>query len=277
MMPGHLKIVMIASLMLVPWGLSAQETGEADSAMMGNDSSMHEMAMEMNAAEKFEAEGDVYRDEFESEMALQSYQKANKEDSLNTTYIWKIVREYTDLGVFAESKDETETFYADAEKWARSCVSMAPDDADCHLFLAVAVGRVALFSGGKKKVNLSKEVKAEATMAIELNPNLDGSFHVLGRWNREVANLSWFLRAAAKIIYGGLPSASNEDAIINFEKAIDLRPDRMLHYFELGITYKDLGDKTKAREAFEKCLSMDVRERQDAGRQEDSKEFLKKL
>lgn len=277
MMPGHLKIVMIASLMLVPWGLSAQETREAGSAMMGDDSSMHEMPMEMNAAEKFETEGDAYRDEFESEMALQSYLKANNEDSLNTTYIWKIVREYTDLGVFAESKDETEAFYADAEKWARSCVSMAPDDADCHLFLAVAMGRVALFSGKKKMIRLSKEVRKESTKAIELNPNLDGSYHVLARWNRKVANLSWFSRTFVKIVYGGFPPASNEDAVMNFEKAIDLRPDRMLHYFELGITYKELGEKAKAREAFEKCLSMDVRERQDAGRQEDSKEFLKKL
>ena len=276
-MPEHQKLVIMAGLMLVPGGLNAQEMGKADPTMMESDSSVHEMPMEMSAAEKFEAEGDEYRDAFNSEMALQSYLNANKEDSANVTYVWKIVREYTDLGVFAESKDETKAFYADAEKWARDCVSMFPDNADCHLFLAVAVGRVALFSGGKKKVNLSKEVKEEAIKAIELNPNIDGSYHVLARWNREVANLSWFLRAAAKIIYGGLPPASNEDAVMNFEKAIDLRPDRMLHYFELGITYKDLGNKAKAREAFEKCLLMDVIERQDTRRQEDLKKFLKKL
>ena len=276
-MPGHLKSLMIVSMLLVPLGLYAQDMGGEDSLMMDNDTTMHEMHMEMSAAEKFESEGDAYRDSFNTEMALQSYLNANKEDSSNVTYIWKIVREYTDMGFFADSKDETKAHYADAEKWARDCVSIYPDNADCHLFLSVAVGRVALFSGGKKKVNLSKEVKEEATKAIELNPNLDGSYHVLGRWNREVANLSWFLRAAAKIIYGGLPSASNEDAVMNFDKAIDLRPDRMLHYFELGVTYKKLGEKAKAKEAFEKCLSMEVVERQDAGRQEDSKEFLKKL
>jgi len=276
-MLGHLKIAMIVMLMLMPFGLYAQETGEEDSPMMENDSATHEMPMEMSEAEKFESEGDVYRDAFNTEMALQSYLNANKEDTSNVTYVWKIVREYTDMGFFADSKDETKAHYANAEKWARGCVSMFPENAHCHLYLSVAVGRVALFSGGKKKVNLSKEVKEEALKSIELNPNLDGSYHVLGRWNREVANLSWFLRAAAKIIYGGLPSASNEDAIINFDKAIDLRPDRMLHYYELGITYKELGEKAKAKEAFEKCLSMDVTERQDTGRQENSEKFLKKL
>lgn len=276
-MLGHLKSVMIVGILSVPLCLSAQDMGGEDSPMMDNDTTTHGMSKEMSAAEKFESEGDVYRDAFNSKMALESYLNANREDSSNATYIWKIVREYTDLGFFADSDDDTKAHYADAEKWARDCVSMFPDNADCHLFLSVAMGRVALFSGGKKKVNLSKEVKEEAVKAIELNPNLDGSYHVLGRWNREVANLSWFLRAAAKIIYGGLPSASNEDAIKNFDIAIDLRPDRMLHYFELGVTYKELGEKAKAKEAFEKCLSMEVAERQDAGRQEDSREFLKKL
>jgi len=51
-MPEHLKIVMIVSLMLVPWGLSAQEMGEADSTMMENDSSMHEMALPRNLKQK---------------------------------------------------------------------------------------------------------------------------------------------------------------------------------------------------------------------------------
>jgi len=276
-MLGHLKLLIIVSILLIPLGVFAQEMGEADSSMMEKDSAMHEMPMEMSAAEKFEAEGDAYRNAFNTEMALQSYLNANKEDTSNTTYVWKIVREYTDMGVFAESKDETKVNYAEAEKWARDCVSMAPDNADCHLFLAVAVGKVALISGKKKMVRLSREVKEESTKAIELNPNLDGSYHVLARWNRKVANLSWFSRTFAKIIYGGLPSASNEDAVMNFEKAIDLRPDRMLHYFELGITYKELGEKAKAKEAFEKCLSMEVKERQDAGRQEDSRKFLKKL
>jgi len=268
---------MIVGMLLVPLGLSAQDMGGEDSPMMDTDTTMHGMPMGTGAAEKSESEGDAHRDAFDSKMALESYLKANEEDPSNANYIWKIVREYTDLGFFADNDDETKAYYADAEKWARDCVSMFPDNADCHLFLSVAMGRVALFSGGKKKVNLSKEVKEEAIKAIELNPNLDGSYHVLGRWNREVANLSWFLRAAAKIIYGGLPSASNEDAIKNLDIAIDLRPDRMLHYFELDVTYKELGEKVKAKEAFEKCLSMVVTERQDVGRLEDSREFLKKL
>lgn len=276
-MPGHLKSVMIVGMLLVPLGLSAQDMGGEDSPMMDTDTTMHGMQMGTSAAEEFETEGDAHRDAFDSKMALESYLNANKEDPSNAIYIWKIVREYTDLGFFADSDDETEAHYADAEKWARSCVSMAPDDADCHLFLAVAVGRVALFSGKKKMIRLSKEVRAESLTAIELNPNLDGSYHVLGRWNRKVAGLSWFSRTFVKVIYGAFPPASNENAVENFDIAIDLRPDRMLHYFELGVTYKELGEKAKAKEAFEKCLSMEVAERQDVGRQEDSREFLKKL
>ena len=77
-MPEHQKLVIMAGLMLVPGGLNAQEMGKADPTMMESDSSVHEMPMEMSAAEKFEAEGDEYRDAFNSEMALQSYLNASR-------------------------------------------------------------------------------------------------------------------------------------------------------------------------------------------------------
>ncbi len=182
------------------------------------------------------SEGDSLRAAFDTDGALKAYLNANEEEPDNTTYIWKIVREYTDKGVFAEGKDEMKADYGEAETWARKCVAMAPEDAYCNLYLAVAVGKVALTENTKTKVRLSKEVKEESSKSIELNPNLDGAYHVLARWNREVVALPWYSKAVLKIIYGGLPPATNEEAVKNFNMAIELRPDRMFRYFELGVT-----------------------------------------
>ena len=276
-MLGLIKFVLIIGVLIIPLAAIAQEAEDTESSMTESDSSMQEMAMEMTAGSMYETEGDSLRAAFDTDGALKAFLKANEEDPDNTTYIWKIVREYADKGVFADGDDEIKANYKEAEEWARKCVAMAPEDGYCHLYLAIAVGRVALFEGGKTKVNLSKEVKEEATRSIELNPNLDGAYHVLARWNREVIALPWYLKAAVKIIYGGLPPASNEDAVKNFKMAMDLRPDRMLHYFELGITYKYMDDKENARINFEKTISMDIIERKDESRQEEAKEFLSKL
>jgi len=45
-----------------------------------------------------------------------------------------------------------------------------PNGWDGHFKLSVALGRLALFRGGKEKINLSKEIKAEADTAVALNP-----------------------------------------------------------------------------------------------------------
>ncbi len=276
-MLGLKNLVVIVGMLLIPMTVIAQDMGESDSSMVESDSSMHETAMEMTAGSMSESEGDSLRAAFDTDGALKAYLKANEEDPDNTTYIWKIVREYADKGVFADEDDEIKAAYSEAETWARKCVAMAPEDSHCHLYLAIAVGRVALFEGGNTKIKLSKEVRSEAIKSIDLNPNLDGAYHVLARWNREVVALPWYKKAVVKIVYGGLPKASNEEAVKNFKTAIELRPDRMLHYFELGVTYKYMGDKENARMNFEKTLSMDLVERKDEGRQEEATEFLSKL
>ena len=276
-MLGLTKFVVIIGMLLIPMTVIAQDMGESDSSMAESDSSMHEMAMEMTAGSTSETEGDSLRAAFDTDGALKAYLKANEEDPDNTTYIWKIVREYADKGIFADGDDEMEAAYSEAETWARKCVAMAPEDGHCHLYLSIAVGRIAESKSGKTKVRLSREVNEEAAKSIELNPNLDGAYHVLGRWNREVVALPWYLKAAIKMFLGGLPKASNEEAVKNFKTAIELRPDRILHYFELGVTYKYMGDKENARMNFEKTLSMDLVERKDEGRQEEATEFLSKL
>lgn len=276
-MLGLKNFVVIIGMLLIPMAAIAQDMEAADSSMTESDSSMQEMAMEMTAGSMSETEGDSLRAAFDTDGALKAYLKANEEDPANTIYIWKIVREYADKGIFADGDDEMEAAYSEAETWARKCVAMAPEDGYCHLYLSIAVGRIAESKSGKTKVKLSREVNEEATKSIELNPNLDGGYHVLARWNREVVALPWYLKAAVKMFLGGLPPATNEVAVKNFNMAIELRPDRMLHYFELGITYKYMGDKEKARMNFEKTLSMDIVERKDEGRQEEAKEFLSKL
>lgn len=276
-MLGQTKFAVIIGTLLIPMAAIAQDLDKADSSMMEGDSAMKDTAMEMSAASMYETEGDSLRAAFNTDAALQAYLNANKEEPENTTYVWKIVREYVDKGVFADGDDEKEANYGEAETWARKCVAMAPEDGYCHLYLAVVVGKVALFEGGNTKIKLSKEVRSEAIKSIELNPNLDGAYHVLARWNREVAVLPWYKKAVVKLVYGGLPKASNEDAVKNFKMAIELRPDRMLHYFELGATYKKMGEKENAKMNLEKTLSMELVEREDEGRQEKAKKLLSKL
>lgn len=269
-MLGMIKFIVIIGMLLIPMAAIAQDMGESDS-------SMQDEAMEMTTGLMHETEGDSLRAAFDTDGALEAFLKANEADPDNTTYIWKIVREYADKGIFAADDDEMDAAYLEAETWARKCVAMAPEDGNCHLYLSIAAGRIAESKSGKTKVKLSREVYEEASRSIELNPNLDGAYHVLGRWNREVVALPWYLKAAVKMFLGGLPDASNEEAVKNFKMAIELRPDRILHYFELGVTYDYMDDEENARINYEKTLSMVLAERKDESRQKEAKDLLSDL
>jgi tetratricopeptide (TPR) repeat protein len=111
-------------------------------------------------------------------------------------------------------------------------------------------------SGNKQRIELSKELKAEAEKTLAINPRHSGAMHILGRWNYEVAGLSWFARAAAKIIYGGVPPGSYEQAKEWFERAIAIEPGMPLHHLWLGETLIKLHDYTGAREQLETCMHL---------------------
>jgi tetratricopeptide (TPR) repeat protein len=224
--------------------------------------------------------GDEAYNAYDNSMALKYFQAAVDEDTANCEALWKLARALVDVGEVSE-KDIMESYYVKAEGDARKAIAVCPDNADAHLELAVAVGRVALMSGPKKKVNLSKEVKTEAEKALELNPNHDIAHHVLARWHREVTHLSGIEKVVVKVVYGGLPHASDEQAVEHFQKAIEINPDYINHHLELGITYQMMDKWQEAKAEFEKIAQLPQKDSQDPDHKSEAarrlKEVLKKI
>ncbi|MCH7927415.1 MAG: hypothetical protein IID03_05440 [Candidatus Dadabacteria bacterium] len=77
-----------------------------------------------------------------------------------------------------------------------------------------------------------------------------------GVYYREVANLNWFLKKFAKAFFGGLPDGTNEDSLNMLLKAEELLPENVYVQFELGKTYKEIGNKEKMKEHFDKALKL---------------------
>ncbi len=221
-------------------------------------------------------QGDDAFDAFDNERAMVSYLKAYEADNSNCEALWKITRAYVDLGEELEG-DEQKEHYKKADEYADLAITTCPDDADAHLFKSVALGRVALVSGKKEQVQLSATVKEEAMKALELDPNKDVAHHVLARWHRKVANLGRIQRGFAKVLYGGLPDASNEKAIEHFKKAIELNPSFLNHYLELGLTYEETEEWQKAKEQYDKVLELPATSSDDEEHKKAARERLEKI
>ena len=66
-------------------------------------------------------------------------------------------------------------------------------------------------------------------VALKLSPEDDVALHVLGRWEYEMACVGFAVRMVVKMAYGGLEVGSLDGAHQCLARAIELRPERLVH------------------------------------------------
>jgi len=223
------------------------------------------------------AQGDLNEKQGKPLAALKFFLAAEKLSPTNCEILCRITKQYCDLMYSAKSKDEEKMLARKALACAQRAVKADPKSAKAHLCVAVCCTKNFPFSDNQTKINFSKSLKAEAEAAIALDPTQDVSYYMLGRWHYEVANMNFIMRGLIKIAYGGLPKASNEDAIKNFKKAIELAPQRIIHHFELSKVYLTTGQKKLALNELIKCRDLKPIDRDDAAAQKDALKQLREI
>jgi tetratricopeptide (TPR) repeat protein len=194
----------------------------------------------------------------DSQKALTLFLQADKARPEDAFILQKIARQYSDSIVdlpasdLAEKKRRAEL----ALSYAERAVALNPKSAENVLSLAVCHGTLAIYSDSRAKIRYSRLVKEEAERALALDPDYDWAHHVLGRWHYEVATLGTTTRFFVGIIYGGLPDASVDQAIVHLERAVALAPQTSPHHLELGFAYAAAGRTVEARAAFNRGLAL---------------------
>ncbi len=190
----------------------------------------------------------------------------------------RLARVESEMGEDAKGEPQRQ-LVATAVEHARAAVKTAPDSAQGHVWLAVALGRQALKEGPKTRLALSREIKSEVDRGIAIDPGIGRAYHVRALWNRKLATLNVIERALANTILGGVPKgASMENAVRDLQKGIELEPDYVNHHLELGRTYLMLKNTADARRELEKAIALPpTSSARDAHYQAEAKELLGKL
>jgi tetratricopeptide (TPR) repeat protein len=202
------------------------------------------------------ATGDAALAKFDLDSALRAYRAGYARSPDDYEAAWKLARALIDKSMLSKDSIDQKQFCTEAEQLARAAVKLNYGDSKGHTYLAVAVGKLALYEGGKRKVELAIEVKREADRAIRRNNKEDIAYHVLGVWNREIAELNWFLRKFAEMLYGQFPNATLDDAIQDLERAAQIAPNVVPHRVELGNTLASARRWQEANDNLEKALVM---------------------
>jgi tetratricopeptide (TPR) repeat protein len=221
--------------------------------------------------------GDVLDLKFQSGEALKDYLAAEKLEPKNVRLLVRISREYRHLMSDASKTDEKLRLGGIAVDYAKRAAALGPNDPEAQLAVAISYGKLQPLESTKEKVETARIIKSEADKTIKLDPRSDLAWHVLGRWNMGYAEVTGVKRALAELAYGKLPAATYEDAAKCFEKAIELKPDRLMHYVELGLVYSRMGRPADARRVIGQGLALKETEKDDPETKQRGRETLAKL
>lgn len=220
------------------------------------------------------SDSDVKHDADDYSATFELLKQAEELEADNFEVIWRLARVHFDFS--DNSEDEaviSENIYAGFD-YAERGLEMDDGRAESHKWYGILIGRVGELEGTKQKILNSYEVKDHTLKALELDPEDDGNFHVMGRWNYTLADLSWFERKIAGLIYAKPPKASFKEAAAYFQQAIDLAPNEIRHHVWIGKTYEELKDKDAAKNAYNAALAITAENDSDRILQKEAQELL---
>jgi tetratricopeptide (TPR) repeat protein len=228
-------------------------------------------------AAAFVARGDALMGQMRTEAAIAAYREGLVGHPDHAVLLWRTSRALGNLAEETPGESGDEERHGEAVRLARRAVAAAPDDPRAQATLAAAVGKLALHRGGRRKVELAREVHDTAQHAIALDPADFGGFAVLGVWNREVATLNPVLRAFARSLLGGLPNASVRRSQALLERAVRIEPAAIPLRYELALTLVVSGQEARARAELRRALELPRREGLDRVYQEKARTLLAEL
>ncbi len=211
------------------------------------------------------------------EAAFKKYQEILHIQPVNLQAICKSSELCSAIGHKQTAKSLKIDYFKTARRYAEIALKLNPANSDANFVMAIAMGRMALVTGGREKIEAVNDIKKYSELSIKYNPSNYKPYHVLGRWHYEVSNLSGLERAAAKLFYGGLPPASLKDAIYNYEKSMSLSPGAMVNYTELAKCYIRNNEKQKAIALLNKLMSMPDKIPADIRVKDEGRKLIKEL
>jgi tetratricopeptide (TPR) repeat protein len=218
--------------------------------------------------------GDAEEKQGHTRLALTHFHAAEQIAPADATVILRISKQYSDLVDITKPPADAENYAWTSLSYAQRGLDLDPRSAKAHLGLAVAYGKLTDFVGNKTKLEYSKIIKAETEKSIELDPTDAFAWHLLGRWHAGVAGVGGVLKVMAKLVYGGMPPASNEEAVRCLKKATELAPKCVLHHGALARVYKAMGSTDLANKEWQAVVSLVATDAEEEKDQRDARAAL---
>jgi len=192
-------------------------------------------------------------------------------DSENPDILWRLVRATRDRATMAGvSADDKKKMIFEGFEVSKRALEFGDSVGACHKWYGIMLSQTGDFIGKKKKIEDSPAMKKHFEKAAELDPKDPTARHLIGMWCFSFADLAWYERKIAAVVFGSPPESTYEEALGHFEKAEELSPSfYSTNQFMLGLVNMKMGKKEEAKKWFQTLLDFKVIK-------EDDKENIKK-
>jgi hypothetical protein len=183
-----------------------------------------EVAVLMKEAENFEVA-------FKEPEALEKYKQVLTVEPKNMKALIKATELSCSVGGRLENKNDKRLQYESSLSFAKRALATDSNSADANYVMAMTCGKLTeIETDNKVIVAYVRDCKTYADKALKINPNHAKANFTEGRWHYEMVTLNGLKKVAAKVLYGGIQTASLDSAIAYLEKCKNLAPYFMINY-----------------------------------------------
>jgi len=210
--------------------------------------------------------------------ALDKYKQILAGDATNLKALVKAAELSCMVGARIENKNDKRLQYESAMSFAKRALAADINNADAYYALSMVSGKMTeIETENKKIVAYARDVKLYADQAIRINPKHAKATFTEGRWHFEMITLNSMKRTAAKVFFGGLPTATLDSAIIYMEKCKTLDPYLVINYYYLNKAYKEANRPTKQIELLNRMVKLPTRTFDDVAMKAEATKELAEL
>lgn len=173
-------------------------------------------------------------------------QHKNRDDA---EFLWRLARATRDMALLPDTApDAKKQLIYESYECAKRALERDDTSFAAHKWYAICLSDTGDYEGIKVKLGNSYIVRDHLEKAIELNPKDATSLYILGYWCFAFADLPWYQRKVAAVIFATPPTSTFEEALEFFLKAEAVDPNfYSKNLLMLGKTFLKMNDKEKAK------------------------------
>lgn len=164
-----------------------------------------------------------------------------------------------------------------AFEYALKAFNIESDNPDILKWYVITLGKTVEEDTIRNQIEQSKNIKNIALKVIDLLPDDEFCYSIMGQWHYKLADLGRASRRIASILFSEPPKGSFQEAQYFFEKSLEKNSDYIGTYYWLGKTYLKLNQEQKAIELFKLGVTLDRPFKREERAYQEMKSYLDKL